>query len=77
VQYSLARALEGVGELEEAASLYQRIIFINPTFKDTAARMKRLNVPQNALNRKRPIGIKESWFGHVLDSLHQVIGSRR
>jgi general secretion pathway protein A len=77
VQYSLARALEGVGELEEAASLYQRIIFINPTFKDTAARMKRLSVPQSALNRKRPVGAKESWFGHVLDSLHQVIVSRR
>jgi tetratricopeptide (TPR) repeat protein len=77
VQYSLARALESVGEVEEAASFYQRIISINPSFKDTAARMKRLSVPQNALNGKRPVGTKESWFGHVLDSLHQLIGSRR
>jgi tetratricopeptide (TPR) repeat protein len=37
VQYSLARALECVGEVEEAASFYQRIMFTNPTFKDTAA----------------------------------------
>jgi tetratricopeptide (TPR) repeat protein len=77
VQYSLARALECVGEVEEAASVYQRIMFTNPTFKDTAARLKRLSVPQNALNGKRPVGNRESWFGHVIDSLHQIIGSRR
>jgi hypothetical protein len=75
-QYSLARALESVGEGEEAASFYQGIMLINPSFKDTAARMKRLSVPQNALNGKRPVGTKSSWFGHVLDSLHQIIGSR-
>ena len=75
VQYSLARALECVGEVKEAASFYERIMLINPTFKDTAARLKRLSGPQDALNGKGPVGSK-SWFGHALDSLHQLIGSR-
>jgi hypothetical protein len=75
VQYSLARALECVGEVKEAASFYERIMLINPTFKDTAARLKRLSVPEIALNGKGPVGSK-SWFGHALDSLHQLIGSR-
>jgi general secretion pathway protein A len=78
VQYSLARTLESVGEVEEAATLYQRIVRISPTFKDTAARMKRLTVPPKALkNGKRLAGSNGSWFSHVLESLHQLIGSRR
>ncbi|MBU6435526.1 MAG: tetratricopeptide repeat protein, partial [Nitrospirae bacterium] len=78
VQYFLARTLESVGEVEEAATLYQRIVRISPTFKDTAARIKRLTVPPKPLkNRKRSVGTNGSWFNHVLESLHQLIGSRR
>ncbi len=77
VQYSLARALESVGEVGEAASYYQRIMSTNPTFKDTAGRMKRLSVPEYALNGKQQVDTKGWWFGHVLNSVHQIIGNRR
>ncbi len=78
VRYSLARTLESVGELEEASTLYQRIIRISPAFKDTAVRMNRLTVPPKPhKNGKRPSGTNGSWFSHVLENLHQLIGSRR
>ena len=78
LQYLLARTLESVGEVEEASTLYQRIVRISPNFKDSAARIKRCTVPQKPLkNGKRPAGTTGSWFSQALDSLHQLIGSRR
>jgi len=78
VQYLLARTLESVGEVEEASTLYQGIVRIRPNFKDVASRMKRPTVPPKPLqNWKRSAGTNGSWFSHVLESLHQLIGSRR
>jgi hypothetical protein len=78
VQYFLARTLETVGKVEEASTLYQGIVRIRPNFKDVASRMKRPTVPPKPLkNWKRSAGTNGSWFSHVLDSLHQLIGSRR
>jgi hypothetical protein len=78
LQYFLARTLESVGEVEEASTLYQRIVRISPNFKDAAARIKRCTVPQKPLkNRKRSAGTTGSWFSQALDSLHHLIGSRR
>ncbi len=78
VQYFLARTLESVGEIDEASALYQLIVRISPTFKDAAARIKRCRVPQKPLNNgKRQVSISGLWFSHVLNSLHQLIGSQR
>ncbi len=43
VQYFLARTLESVGQIEEAATLYRRIAQTNPYFKDAARRAKELS----------------------------------
>lgn len=78
VQYFLARTLESVGQVEEAAILYQRIVRISPNFKDVASRINRRTAPQRPFkNGKRSSHTNGSWFSHVLDSLHQLIGSRR
>jgi len=78
LQYSLARALESVGEVEEASTLFQRIVRINPNFKDVPSRMKRRIMKQKPFkNAKRSANSTGSWFSQALDSLHQLIGSRR
>jgi len=78
VQYFLARTLESVGEEEEAATLYQRIIRVSPTFKDVASRVKRRAMPSKPVkNGKRHPATNGSWFSHVLHNLHHLIGSRR
>ena len=78
LQYVLARTLESVGGVEEAATLYQRIVRINPNFKDVPSRMKRHIAPQKPFkNAKRSASSTGSWFSQALDSLHQLIGSRR
>ena len=78
VQYFLARTLETVGEVAEASSLYEHMVRIRPNFKDAATRMKRLTVPPKSLkNWTRSAGTNGSWFSHVLESLHHLIGSRR
>jgi type II secretory pathway predicted ATPase ExeA len=78
LQYVLARTLESVGEVEEASTLYQRIVRISPNFKDVASRMKRHIVPQKPFkNGKRTASTSGSWFSQALNSLHQLIGSRR
>ena len=46
--------------------------------EDTAARIKRLTLPPKPLESwTRSAGVNDSWFSHVLDSLLQLIGSRR
>ena len=78
LQYFLARALESVGEVEEASTLYQGIVRISPNFKDVASRIKRHIVPPKPFkNGKRTASTTGSWFSQVLNSLHQLIGSRR
>ena len=78
LQYNLALALESVGEVAEAATLYQRIVHINPNFKDVPSRMKRRIKQQKPLkNAKRSASSTGSWLSHALNNLHQLIGSRR
>ena len=78
LQYSLARALESVGEVEESSTLYQRIVRINPNFKDVPSRMKRRIMQQKPFkNAKRSASSTGSWFSQALDNLHLLIGSRR
>ena len=78
VQYFLARTLESVGEVKEASTLYQRIVRVSPNFKDAATRMKQLTVPlKHPRNGKPPAATNDTWLSHALDSLHQLIGSRR
>ena len=46
VQYFLARTLESVGQIAEAATLYLSIAQVNPRFKDAAYRAKELSSRQ-------------------------------
>ena len=77
---ALARALESVGGVEEAATLYQRIVRIRPNFKDAALQNEaalscRGNPPKIAKRScEHPLAHRSS---QALDSLHQLIGSRR
>ncbi|TKB89660.1 MAG: tetratricopeptide repeat protein [Nitrospira sp.] len=78
VQYFLAQTLESVGQMDEAATLYSRVAQLNPLFKDAARRAKELSpMPKRLVNGKREIMRHESWFGHVIESFNQLIGSRK
>ena len=78
VEYVLAETLESVGQMAEAATLYSRIAKINPSFKDAARRAKELSPkPKRPAHDKREITRNESWFGHVIESFNQLIGSRK
>ena len=76
MQYFLARTLESVGEIAEAATLYRRIARMNPGFKDAAYRAKELSSrPKHPTNGKR--GSNGSWFGTAIASFNQLIGNRK
>src|SRR2546426_3256474 len=78
VQYFLARTLESVGQIAEAATLYRRIAQMNPRFKDAASRAKELSSkPKLATNGKRVVASNGSWFGNAIKSFNQLIGSRK
>jgi general secretion pathway protein A len=78
VQYFLAQTLESVGQMDEAATFYSRVAQLNPLFKDAARRAKELSpMPKRRVNGKREITRNESWFGHVIESFNQLIGSRK
>ena len=78
VQYFLAQTLESVGQMDEAATFYSRVAQLNPLFKDAARRAKELSpMPKRRVNGKREITRHESWFGHVIESFNQLIGSRK
>jgi general secretion pathway protein A len=78
VQYFLARTLESVGQLAEAATLYLRIAQVNPRFKDAAYRAKDLSSKQkHPTNGKRVVASNRSWFGNAIESFNQLIGSRK
>jgi tetratricopeptide (TPR) repeat protein len=78
VQYFLARTLESVGQTAEAASLYRRIVQMNPRFKDAAYRAKELSSkPKHPINGERGIGSNRSWFGYAIESFNQLIGGRK
>ncbi len=78
VQYFLARTLESVGQIAEAATLYLRIAQVNPRFKDAAFRAKELASRQkHPTNGKRVVASNRSWFGNAIESFNQLIGSRK
>jgi type II secretory pathway predicted ATPase ExeA len=78
VQYFLARTFESVGKIKDALSIYQRIDHISPNFKDVGVRLKRLTVPLKPMkNRNCQASANDSWFDHVLQRLHQLVGSRK
>src|SRR6266850_165093 len=78
VQYFLARTLESVGQIAEAATLLRRIAQMNPRFKDAAGRAKDLSSkPKHPTNGERGIASNRSWFGNAIESLNQLIGSRK
>ena len=77
VQYFLARTLESVGQIAEAATLYRRIAQMNPRFKDAAYRAKELSSKQkHPTNGKRAGASNGSWFANAIESFKQLIGSR-
>lgn len=78
VQYFLARTLESVGQTTEAATLYRRIAQMNPLFKDAVYRAKELSSkPKHPTNGERGVASNGSWFGNAIESLNQLIGSRK
>ena len=78
VQYFLARTLESVGQIAEAATLYRRIAQMNPRFKDAAFRAKELSSkPKHPTNGERGIARNGSWFGNAIESFNQLIGGRK
>jgi type II secretory pathway predicted ATPase ExeA len=78
VQYFLARTLESVGEIGEAATLYRRIVQMNPGFKDAAYRAKELSSrPKDPSKNERREGSSGSWLGSAIESFNQRIGSRK
>jgi general secretion pathway protein A len=78
IQYILARTLESVEQIEEAASLYLRIAQVNPRFKDAAYRAKELSSKRKLpSNGKRGSASNRSWFGSAIESFTQLIGGRK
>ena len=78
VQYFLARTLESVGQIAEAATLYRRITQMNPRFKDADYRAKELSPrPKHPTNGKRGGASNGSWFGNAIESFTQLIGGRK
>ena len=78
VQYFLARTLESVGQTAEAATLYRRIAQINPHFKDAASRAKELSSKaKQSTTRERRVTSNGSWLGQAIESINQLIGSRK
>ena len=78
VQYFLAQTLESAGQMAEAATLYSRIAHTNPLFKDAARRAKELSpMPKRPVNGKRETTRNGSWFGNVINSFSQLMGSRK
>jgi type II secretory pathway predicted ATPase ExeA len=78
VQYFLARTLQSVGQTTEAATLYRRIVQTNPHFKDAASRAKELlSKPKHPTTGERRGVSNGSWFGNAIESINQLIGSRK
>ena len=78
MQYFLARTLESVGEIAEAAMLYSRIAQMDPGFKDARYRAKDLSARSKyQTNGKRRGASNGSWFGNAIASFNQLIGGRK
>jgi type II secretory pathway predicted ATPase ExeA len=72
VQYFLARTLESVGQIAEAATLLRRIAQMNPRFKDAAYRAKELSSkPGHPTNGERGGVSNGSWFSNAIKSFNR------
>jgi general secretion pathway protein A len=72
VQYFLARTLESVGQIAEAATLYRRIAQMNPHFKDAAGRAKDLSWKlKHPTNGERGGASNGSWFSNTIKSFNR------
>ena len=75
VQYFLARTLESVGQIAEAATLLRRIAQMNPRFKDAAYRAKELSSnSKHPTNGNRAGASLGSWFDHAIESFNRWPG---
>jgi general secretion pathway protein A len=78
VQYFLARTLESVGQLTEAATQYRRIAQMNPRFKDAAYRAQELSSKsKHPTNGNRGGANNGSWISNAIESFNHLIGSRK
>jgi general secretion pathway protein A len=69
IQYFLARTLESVGQIAEAATLYRRLAKSNPRYKDAAYRANELSSKRGQLtNRDRWNADAESWISTAIKS---------
>jgi tetratricopeptide (TPR) repeat protein len=72
VQYFLARTLESVGQIAEAATLLRRIAQMNPRFKDAAYRAKELSSKlKHPTNGERGGASNGSWFSNAIKSFNR------
>jgi general secretion pathway protein A len=72
VQYFLARTLESVGQIAEAATLLRHIAQMNPRFKDVAYRAKELSSKRkHSTNGERGGTSNGSWFSNVIKSFNR------
>ena len=79
VQYFLARTLESVGQIAEAASLLRRIVQTNPRFKDAAYRANELLSKRKHQTNGKQGGVGNgSWFSNALKSFNRwpLVASR-
>jgi len=71
-QYFLARTLESVGQIAEAATLLRRIAQKNPRFKDAAFRAKELSSkPAHPNHGERGDASNGSWFSNAIKSFNR------
>lgn len=78
LQYFLARTLESIREVEEAATLYCHIAQRTPSYKDAARRFKELSPKlKRPTNGKREAARTGWWFGKVIGSFSQRRSSRK
>ena len=72
IQYFLARTLESVGQIAEAATLYCRIAQTHPRYKDAAYRANELSSKLKHLtNGKRWSADNGSWISNAIKSFHK------
>jgi hypothetical protein len=79
VQYFLARTLESVGQIAEAATLLRRIAQTNPRFKDAAYRANELTSKlKHRTNGERGGASNGSWFSNAIKSFNRwsLVASR-
>lgn len=69
IQYFLARTLESVGQIAEAAPLYRRLAQSNPRYKDAAYRANELSSKlKHVTNSDRGSADSESWISTAIKS---------